>query len=94
MSQRVEAASAAILKEELLSLEEWISQEQKTIAQQVRSIHAAHDAVKNTLESTGSFSQDEIALQLQAIESRAAERQAIHDSYGQLLERSKNIYNW
>ena len=85
VSQRVEAASAAILKEELISLEEWIAQEQKTIADQVKSIRAAHDAIKSTLEGTGSFSPEEVANQLSAIEERAAERQAVHDSYGVLL---------
>ena len=85
MSQRVEAASAAILKEELISLEEWIANEQKAIADQVKSIYAAHDAVKSTLEGTGSFSSEEVAQQLSAIEERATQRQAVHDSYGVLL---------
>jgi hypothetical protein len=60
VSQRVEEASAAILKEELVTLEEWIADEQKSIARQVGSINAAHDSVKNTLEGTNSFSADEI----------------------------------
>jgi phage shock protein A len=49
VSQRVEEASAAILKEELISLEVWIADEQRTIADQIKSIHAAHHAVKATL---------------------------------------------
>ncbi len=78
----MEEASAAILKEELISLEEWIAEEQRTIAEQVKNINAAHHAVKTTLEGTGSFSPEEVARQLAAIEERAAERQAVHDSYG------------
>lgn len=93
VSEKVEAASSAILKEELQSLQEWIAEEQKAIASQVNSINDAHDSIKNTLESTNSFSSEEIEQQLQALKDRAAERQAIHDNYGDLLERSKNIYN-
>lgn len=59
----------------------------------MNSINDAHDSIKNTLESTNSFSSEEIEQQLQALKDRAAERQAIHDNYGDLLERSKNIYN-
>lgn len=64
VSEKVEAASSAILKEELQTLEEWIAEEQKTIANQVRSIRSAHDAVKHTLESTGAFTSDEVEKQL------------------------------
>lgn len=81
----MEAASAAILKEELQSLEEWIAQEQKTIADQVNSINAAEDAVRKALESTGAFSAEEVDRQIQVVQERANERQAIHDSYGELL---------
>jgi hypothetical protein len=93
VSKRVEGASAAILQQELQSLEEWIAEQQKNLADQIKSINTAQEENKKILQSTGAFSEEEIEKQLSAVKERAAEKQSIHDNYGELLARSKNIYN-
>jgi hypothetical protein len=60
VSARVEETSSNILREELESLEEWIAQQQKELAQQVNRINDAYAENKKTLEATGSFTASEI----------------------------------
>jgi NTP pyrophosphatase (non-canonical NTP hydrolase) len=45
-------------------LEEWIEEQQTNLAEQVKQINSAYEKNKSTLESTGSFTAEEIEKQL------------------------------
>lgn len=58
MAGKVEEAAAAILKDELSSLEEWIQEQQKTLKEDIGKIEEAYENSRRTLLSTGFFNED------------------------------------
>lgn len=93
VSSKIETASAAILKEELNSLEKWIEDQQAQLAEEIRKIIKARDDIEATLRSTGAFSEEEIASKVATVQARADERQQVHDDYSALLAKSQQIYS-
>ena len=49
MAGKVEEAAAAILKDELSSLEEWIQEQQKTLKDEINTIEGAYENSRKTL---------------------------------------------
>jgi len=92
VSGRLEDESNKILREELADIEAWVGDQQKRTAGDITKIEGAYKANADSLESTGAFSKEEIRQQLAKIQERIDEKRATYDSYGALLERSRQIY--
>lgn len=88
----LENASSKILKDELVTLEEWIQTEQKRLRNEISTVEQCLEESQKSLESTKAFSVDEISNQLKLIKKRITEKQSQLDHYGSLLTRSKRIY--
>ena len=93
MADRVEQASADILRLELGSLEEWIGDQQVQVSDDIVKLDKVYNETKSNLESTNSFKSNEIASMVDPIQARINEKQAAYDSYGGLIRRSKDIYS-
>lgn len=70
VSGKIEEACSAVLKEDLQQAEEWIGEQQKGVQEQIDKISNAYNETKNTLSSTGTFSESEIEKQLEMIEKK------------------------
>lgn len=88
----LETASSKILKDELVTLEDWIQNEQARLSNEISTVDQCLEETQKSLESTKAFSVDEIANQLKLIKKRITEKQSQLDHYGVLLTRSRNIY--
>ncbi len=55
MASKVEQAAADILKDELVSLEEWIQKQQETLEAEIKKIEGAYEENRRSLLSTGAF---------------------------------------
>ncbi len=88
----LENASSKILKDELVTLEEWIQTEQKRLRNEISTVEQCLEESQKSLESTKAFSVDEISNQLKLIKKRITEKQSQLDHYGVLLTRSRRIY--
>jgi septation ring formation regulator EzrA len=93
MAGKVEAAAAAILKDELSSLEEWIQEQQRKLKEEISKIEEAYEANRKALVSTGAFSDEEVKSQLSNVQKKADDKKVVYDSYDALLVRSKDIYS-
>ena len=67
VSQKIEEACSEVLKEDLKDAENWIVDQQKALQEQINKINSAYNETKNTLSSTGTFSESEIEQQLHLI---------------------------
>ena len=70
VSENIELACSKVLKEELVSTEEWIKEQQKAIQDQIGKVENAYDENKKSLEATGTFSDGEIKNQLKPISDK------------------------
>ena len=93
MASKVEEAAAAILKDELGSLEDWIRDQQNTLKDEIMKIEGAYEETRKNLLSTGAFSEDEVRDQITAIQKKASVKKEVYDNYEDLLNRSQNIYS-
>ena len=94
MADRVEQASADILRLELGALEEWIGEQQVQVSEDMIKLDKVYSDNKRNLESTNSFKPSEVAAMIDPIQARINEKQSAYDSYGALIRRSKDIYSW
>jgi hypothetical protein len=92
VSGKLEEESSKILKEELADLEGWIQEQQGKLAGETAKIEEAFKANSTSLANTGSFTDEEIRRQLQPIQAKIDEKNATHASFGELLQRAKEIY--
>ena len=89
MATKVEEAAAAILKDELSSLEDWIKDQQNNLKAEIGKIEEAYENTRKSLLATGSFSEDEVKDQLANVQKKAEDRKEVYDNYESLLTRSK-----
>lgn len=94
MAAKVEEAAAAILKDELGSLENWIRDQQNNLKDEIMKIEGAYEETRKNLLATGAFSEDEVKDQLSAVQKKADAKKETYDNYEDLLKRSQNIYSW
>lgn len=93
MAKKVEEAAAAILQDELSSLEEWIKEQQLKLKEEITKIEEAYENSRKTLISTGFFSEEEVKGQLVNVQKKCDEKKEVYENYDSLLVRSKDIYN-
>jgi hypothetical protein len=92
VSNKLEEQSGTILKEELSELEQWVADQQGLLAEAADKIEEAYKRNSESLASTGSFSDEEIRKQLQPVQAKIDQKRSTFESYGVLLQRSKDIY--
>ena len=93
MAGKVEEAAAAILRDELTSLEDWIKDQQKTLKEDIAKIEEAYENSRATLVATGFFNESEARDQLANIQKKADAKKEVYDNYDSLLARAKEIYS-
>jgi len=93
MAKKVEEAAAAILKDELGSLEEWIKDQQKNLKDEIAKIEEAYENTRKSLLDTGAFNEEEVKNQLSSVQKKADEKKQVYENYEGLLTRSKEIYS-
>jgi Mg2+ and Co2+ transporter CorA len=92
VSSKLEEESGKILKEELSEVEQWVADQQGLLAEAADKIEEAYKRNSESLANTGSFSDEEIRKQLLPVQAKIDQKRSTFDSYGALLQRSRDIY--